>query len=86
MVRVQALTLLAKLPRERHGRPFALAQHLIEQLVDNYTHLSLSAGFRNFPNSLSHREKHRSFCALFMLEEFMDEVIIFLLAQARSAV
>ena len=75
MVRTQALTLLAKLPGQVKGQVYTLAQHLIGQLVTKYKDLVKAVGFRNFPNSLSHREKHRAFCAFFMLEKFIDKVL-----------
>lgn len=74
MVRVLAMTLLAKVASTPTPGCRALAHEVLHLLVGQYEQLAKASGFKTFCNSLSHREKHRLVCALFVLEPALDEV------------
>lgn len=73
MVRVTILTMLSKLQAdipEQANLGYAISRELLNQQKESLNVYS----YRNFGNSLSHRRKHRSFCALMVLHHFLESV------------
>ncbi len=74
MVRVRGLTLLARLKPETHDSHRVFARALLSRLLQHQRSLTDESSYRNFPNSLSHRLKHRGITAVLLLMRFVDEV------------
>ena len=73
MVRVRMLTMLAQLkPEVTEHRLFAHA--FLKHLMENQRHLVEDSSYKNFPNSLHHRHKHRGITTILMMMPFVDDV------------
>ncbi|ELU08602.1 hypothetical protein CAPTEDRAFT_220697 [Capitella teleta] len=76
MVRIRALSLLAKLSAAASRECHALLLALLRSLMLQLQQLQAVSGFKSYSNSLSHREKHRIVCAFFLLETVMNEEFV----------
>lgn len=73
MVRVRMLNMLSQLkPEVQEHRMFA--QAFLNHLMENQRHLVEDASYKNFPNSLHHRHKHRGITTILIMMPFVDEV------------
>ena len=73
MVRVRMLTMLSKLkPEVQEHRMFG--QAFLDHVMQNQRQLVEDASYKNFPNSLHHRHKHRGITTILMMMPFVDEV------------
>ena len=81
MARVHVLTLLTQLQPEVHVEHRAFAHALLTRLMEHQRHLVAESSYKNFPNSLSHRQKHRGITAILLLLPFVDEVTSLLAAR-----
>ena len=73
MVRVWSLSFLLRLRTDSEAH-CAFARRLVRTLVSKERDLLLVTSYKQFSNSLSHRQKHRVFTALLVLHEFMPDV------------
>ena len=76
MVRVWALSMLLRL-RSDVTLHCDLAQRLVRTLLSRERDLLLVTSYKQFSNSLSHRQKHRVFTALLTLHKFLPQVTYF---------
>ena len=73
MVRVWSLNFLLRLRTDREAH-CEFARRLVRTLASKERDLLLVTSYKQFSNSLSHRQKHRVFTAMLVLHQFMPDV------------